>query len=535
MVTNYPALLKKIQENPVLQDRVLQKIIKEMVSKLETKLSQPDDVIIEYMDATSDMYIIAKGECSVAIVDEKKKTHNNHRILRSGDYFGEISMIYGCRRTATVSSRKYTTLALLTRAKYKEIVTEFPELVGQLKEGIYKYNDRMKKFMKDSINRIEYFQNVNDDAIHDVLYNMETETMPAGSLLFEPGDETKEMLLIQDGVIEVYTSFENHTFVIERLYRGSILNFRNFYLGDTTMCYYKFVKNSIIQTITLDKLSKVCSKHKKLEDQFLQYHKKNLFEKRQFPLDFVINLPKLMKGKKLITKAEQTKVMQIRVIFKNVVMQRIGEVRQAKQRLSLKDMIMESLKKKNQKDEKIRIQIKKKVLEMYELQAANVLEDNDVWFNRIIANVDRLLKILTAQTTAIDSLERKLNALTRKQPVMPKITKQKTKHNNKAHDISRGSLDTINSGDSKDFMTLTMGKFPRIEDDSFSESSDEERQKRERLEKLSKIANMPKDVNLLKEYRLPIMTAHTNMKFDVDDSSEEDPDDDDEDKDDNDD
>ena len=81
------------------------------------------------MDSSTDMYIIAKGECSVSIVDEKKKTHNNHRILRPGDYFGEIAMVYGCKRQATVVSRKYSTLALLTRAKFKEIATEFPELV----------------------------------------------------------------------------------------------------------------------------------------------------------------------------------------------------------------------------------------------------------------------------------------------------------------------------------------------------------------------------------------------------------------------
>lgn len=75
------------------------------------------------------MYILAKGECFVKYVDQKKKLTDNHRTLRPGEYFGEISMIYGCKRTATVVSRKYSTLAQLTRAKFKEIVTEFPELL----------------------------------------------------------------------------------------------------------------------------------------------------------------------------------------------------------------------------------------------------------------------------------------------------------------------------------------------------------------------------------------------------------------------
>jgi hypothetical protein len=39
------------------------------------------------------------------------------------------------------------------------------------------------------------------------------------------------------------------------------------------------------------------------------------------------------------------------------------------------------------------------------------------------------------------------------------------------------------------FDTVTLGNFPRIEDDHLSSSSDEERQKRERIEMLSKLAN----------------------------------------------
>jgi hypothetical protein len=57
------------------------------------------------------------------------------------------------------------------------------------------------------------------------------------------------------------------------------------------------------------------------------------------------------------------------------------------------------------------------------------------------------------------------------------------------------------------FETATLGNFPRVEDDHLSSSSDEERQKRERMEMLSKLANQPKDLTLVKEYRLPLLTA----------------------------
>ena len=47
-------------------------------------------------------------------------------------------------------------------------------------------------------------------------------------------------------------------------------------------------------------------------------------------------------------------------------------------------------------------------------------------------------------------------------------------------------------------------KEPQI-DDNMSDSSEEERKKRDRLEQLSKIASFPKDPAVLQKYRLPIV------------------------------
>ena len=52
-------------------------------------------------------------------------------------------------------------------------MTEFPELVDALKKGIYKYNDRMKRFMRQCLRRVDFLQDVSEDATHDFLYNME--------------------------------------------------------------------------------------------------------------------------------------------------------------------------------------------------------------------------------------------------------------------------------------------------------------------------------------------------------------------------
>jgi CRP-like cAMP-binding protein len=121
----------------------MQEIVSIIVCKLKTELGEPEKIVVEQFADTEEMFFIAKGACAVFIIDEKK---NNRKIknLRPGDYFGEISMIFGCKRTATVLSSKYSTLAMLSKVHYKEILIEFPNLQNILKKTIYSYNDRMK-------------------------------------------------------------------------------------------------------------------------------------------------------------------------------------------------------------------------------------------------------------------------------------------------------------------------------------------------------------------------------------------------------
>jgi len=53
-----------------------------------------------------------------------------------------------------------------------------------------------------------------------------------GQILFKPGDLANRILVIVDGVIEVLTYFEGRRFVIERLFRGSVLNYKNIFLEE---------------------------------------------------------------------------------------------------------------------------------------------------------------------------------------------------------------------------------------------------------------------------------------------------------------
>ena len=59
------------------------------------------------------LYFIAKGKCLVTVKDKFKDRYEEYqaRILAQGDHFGEIGMIYKCKRSATVIATNYCTCA----------------------------------------------------------------------------------------------------------------------------------------------------------------------------------------------------------------------------------------------------------------------------------------------------------------------------------------------------------------------------------------------------------------------------------------
>ena len=91
----------------------------------------------------------------------------------------------------------------------------------------------MKRFITDSIQKVEYFKDIEDDALHDIIYNLSVQKYYKDDLLQQPGDNATTLFFLQDGVIEIFTKTENnHEFVLEKLFRGSIINYRTFFMEE---------------------------------------------------------------------------------------------------------------------------------------------------------------------------------------------------------------------------------------------------------------------------------------------------------------
>jgi CRP-like cAMP-binding protein len=128
-----------------------------IISKLGTCFATPEEEVIKQDESGNDMYFLSKGDCAVNIKDETGELHVAVGLLTEGDHFGEISMIYHSKRTATVVSRNYNTMARISYQKFRAVTNQFPIYQKLLSQHSHSYHDVKTLFLRKIIHGVFYF------------------------------------------------------------------------------------------------------------------------------------------------------------------------------------------------------------------------------------------------------------------------------------------------------------------------------------------------------------------------------------------
>ena len=114
-----------------------------------------------------ELYFISTGDCIVNIVDQNNREIENIRLLVEGDHFGEIALLYpGCKRTCTVVSRNYNTMAAVDHYNLRSLTSDYPEYKKLLIKLIHKYDDPKLIFLKKMMGKLTYVKGLNQGIIY---------------------------------------------------------------------------------------------------------------------------------------------------------------------------------------------------------------------------------------------------------------------------------------------------------------------------------------------------------------------------------
>ncbi len=105
------------------------------------KECQKDQVLFVEEESGQTLFIILKGTVKITRTsDEGKEVILT--ILKSGDFFGELSLLDGKGRSATVIAMAETELLLLRRSEFLLIIEKFPHIASELLKVLA---DRIRK------------------------------------------------------------------------------------------------------------------------------------------------------------------------------------------------------------------------------------------------------------------------------------------------------------------------------------------------------------------------------------------------------
>ncbi|XP_061610499.1 cGMP-dependent protein kinase 2 isoform X3 [Phyllopteryx taeniolatus] len=192
-------IVKAIQKNDFLS-RLDDEQIAMMVDLLETfDVSRGGEVIKEGSEGNS-MYIVAAGELIVT------QAGRDLRTLTRGDVFGELAILYNCKRTATVKAKTEVRLWCMERQTYRTIITNKSK----------KKREQLLGFLKTS----RTLKDLNDVQLSKIIDSMEEVKYQNKDVIVREGAEANTFYIILKGEVLVTKSVNGLQKQIRRMGKG---------------------------------------------------------------------------------------------------------------------------------------------------------------------------------------------------------------------------------------------------------------------------------------------------------------------------
>ncbi len=122
---------QRLQALPILE-KVPEAVLTELAPFFATETFESGREIVCQNDPGDKFYIIARGKVEVWRTEEHSGVSLCVGILNDGDYFGEITLITGFPRTATVRTVAVTTCISLERGQFTKLIDRLPDLKREL-------------------------------------------------------------------------------------------------------------------------------------------------------------------------------------------------------------------------------------------------------------------------------------------------------------------------------------------------------------------------------------------------------------------
>ncbi|KAJ3283748.1 hypothetical protein HK104_010238 [Borealophlyctis nickersoniae] len=204
--------------------------IENLVLTLNPEVHEPGSTIIEIGQSSADMFCILRG-----VVEVVGPTHQVHAEMVTGEFFGEVGLLYNMPRTASVRAKEVCFLLKLTKEGLEKVSNMYPEArrrvqqiaderyalfkkraealpqgsVGkQVVSGEAAGGDLDMDVTRQALTRMELFKGIEDNAaINELAASMTRKSWKAGETIIKCGERGNSMFLLAAGSVNFVTEF----------------------------------------------------------------------------------------------------------------------------------------------------------------------------------------------------------------------------------------------------------------------------------------------------------------------------------------
>ena len=93
--------------------------------------------------------------------------------MQKGDYFGEVSLLFSCRRTATVEPKQYCQAASMEYKDFRTLTSNYEVLKNYFNNHLMRtYDDELKIFLVTSLKQIDYLKDIKEEILTNLAMHM---------------------------------------------------------------------------------------------------------------------------------------------------------------------------------------------------------------------------------------------------------------------------------------------------------------------------------------------------------------------------
>ncbi len=202
-------VLQTIQENVPLLSHMSALQFREFMIDSTIHRVQKDDVIFLRNDYTNSVYSIVEGSVSALINPDDPSERVK---LKKGSFFGEMGLIAGRRRTATIVANEDSFLVETPRRAMLRLINSVP--------GSKKVLDTAAIYRQI---QTHLAPNIEKELLKDIVETATVESLSAGDVLINQGDDADSVFLIRSGSFVVSSLIGGRDVVLSYIPSGNYI------------------------------------------------------------------------------------------------------------------------------------------------------------------------------------------------------------------------------------------------------------------------------------------------------------------------